>query len=125
MTKKTDFSNERLGEQVIAQNILLNEFLESRKDIQIALLKYFAQCILNDCEDGIKKFNLESWGGCDYPSSLEIVLIDAEFKFARCFCGMLYSINYHHLKSENKMKKVMDNFFLDPQMYILKNTSKN
>lgn len=120
MISHEEFSDKRLDPKVILLNEILTTFLKSNKQVKNLLLHYFEGCTPRDCDDGIKKFNLQSWYGNESVPTLELVLVNKEIKFGRTSYGTLGPLKDRYLDDEYPVKKEILTFFANPKKYINK-----
>lgn len=113
MNIKERFSDKNLDQSVISLNERLNAFLKRKKGIKNLLIQYFEKCNPREYDDGIKKFNLETWSGNEANPTLEIVQVDGEIKF-----GMTHYSILGPLKIRPAVSDVIKDFFINPKKYI-------
>lgn len=111
------FEEKALDPQVNWLNEFLVEVLDANHNVKVYLENYFQRCPVNDYDHGLKKFNLERWSGGDINPSLEIVLVDGEFKFATTHYGVLGPLSRETCNKQN-IKAVIMSFFINPVSYL-------
>lgn len=113
------FKSNALSPQVNWLNDFLTKLLESQPNLKKVINLTFDLIAVNS-PGTFKRFTIGKWNDDITNSTLDIVLIDGEYKFAITHFGMLYSLGQKDCDKPHIKTTLMD-LFINPEKYYKQN----